>query len=104
MSFCYPKVEYLGHFITQEGVFTNLAKIRVVSEWPTRKTLKQLRWFLGLAGYYRCFVKYFGKIAKPLTDLLKIYYFEWTQVAAAALQSLKNCFGNSSCAYTTKFL
>lgn len=88
--FSTTKVKYLGHFITKEGVSTNPVKITVVSNWPVPKTVKQLRGFLGLARYYRRFVKDIGKIAKPLTDLLKKNEFEWNDLPAVAFQSLKS--------------
>ncbi|CAJ2638126.1 unnamed protein product [Trifolium pratense] len=88
-SFALPKVEYLGHFITVDGISTDPSKIQAVSSWPIPQNLKQLRGFLGLAGYYRRFVKDFGKIAKPLTDLLKKDCFIWSENATSAFLNLK---------------
>lgn len=68
-AFATSRVEYLGHFIQASGVSTDLSKIKAVAEWPTPSTLKKLRGFLGLAGYYRRFVKDFGIIARPMTVL-----------------------------------
>ena len=65
-------MEYLGHFIFGQGVATDPKKIEAVVHWPTPKSYKQLRGFLGLAGYYRRFVKDFGKLAQPLITLLKV--------------------------------
>ncbi|CAJ2661631.1 unnamed protein product [Trifolium pratense] len=88
-TFATSRVEYLGHFITQEGVSTDPAKIEAVGNWPFPTTLKQLRGFLGLAGYYRRFVKDFGKIAKPLTDMLKRDNFVWSSDSTNAFTQLK---------------
>lgn len=74
--FATPRMEYLGHFITKDGVLTDPSKIEDVSSWPLPNSFKQLRGFLGLAGYYQIFAKDFGKIAKPdLIDMLRRILF-----------------------------
>lgn len=69
--FAQREIAYLGHVISECGISTNPAKIQAISSWPTPVNVCALRGFLGLAGYYRKFIRHFGLIAKPLTDLLR---------------------------------
>src|SRR5215469_6783525 len=69
--FAQKEVPYLGHYVSEKGIRTNPAKVQAVRDYPEPKNLKQLRGFLGLAGYYRRFIKDFSKIAAPMNKLLK---------------------------------
>ena len=64
-------------------------KVSCMKDWPILKTIKELREFLGLIGYYRRFIKGYGVIAKPLTDLLKKGNFMWPNQSQQAFEALK---------------
>jgi hypothetical protein len=89
-SFAQQQLEYLGHVIGVQGVATDPSKIQAVKDWPTPTSVKQLRSFLGLAGYYRRFIRQYGVISRPLSDLLKKnILFQWTSVQQQAFEALK---------------
>lgn len=71
--FFQTSVRYLGHIVSQDGVETDPTKVEALQTWPKPKNLKELRSFLGFAGYYRRFVRDYSKIVKPLTDLTAGY-------------------------------
>ena len=78
-DFEFLEVKYLGHIIVQDGVKVDPKKIVTMQEWPLPKTLKSLRGFLGPMVYYRKFVNKYGKIAAPLTTILKKNAFSWNE-------------------------
>jgi hypothetical protein len=58
------RVSYLGHIISEQGVAVDPAKIQAVIDWPPPTTTKGVRGFLGLAGYYRKFIRHFRGITR----------------------------------------
>ncbi|CAB0029249.1 unnamed protein product, partial [Trichogramma brassicae] len=89
-------VTYLGHIISEKGVEPDPNKVSAVSNFPRPKNRKNIKQFLGLAGYYRRFVKDFAKIAKPLTSLLKADTpWDWTDAQERAFGEIKQILSST---------
>ncbi|GKD76225.1 putative reverse transcriptase domain-containing protein [Tanacetum coccineum] len=83
-------VQFLGHLIDSQGLHVNPAKIKAVKNWTSPTTPTEIRQFLGLASYYRRFIKDFSKIAKSLTELTqKNKKYIWGENQESAFQLLK---------------
>ncbi|GJU99606.1 putative reverse transcriptase domain-containing protein [Tanacetum coccineum] len=83
-------VQFLGHLIDSQGLHVDPAKIEAVKNWASPTTPTEVRQFLGLAGYYRRFIKDFLKIAKSLTELTqKNKKYIWGEDQESAFQLLK---------------
>ena len=84
------EVEFLGHIVGADGVKTQPDKIECVRNWPTPKNRKEVRSFLGLAGYYRRFIKDFAGMARPLTALTSVEAsFQWNTECDKSFMDLK---------------
>ena len=85
------KVSYLGHVISADGIATDPDKSNQVARWPVPTSAKEVQKFLGLANYYRRFVKGFVSIAKPLHKLTeKNSVFKWTEECQEAFIELRH--------------
>ena len=91
-EFCLNSMSFLGHVISKEGVQVDPKKVEAVSNWPRPTNVTEIRSFLGMAGYYRIFVKDFSKISTPLTLLIrKQVKFEWDDTCEQSFHTLKDC-------------
>jgi hypothetical protein len=90
-SFCKPEELFLGHIVSKDGIKTDPSKIEAIQRWRVPETLTDVRSFLGLATYYRKFIKNFSILASPLTDCLKgkKVKLEWGQPQEDAFAKLK---------------
>ena len=84
------EVSFLGHIVSVEGIRVDPAKIEAIVNWKPPRIVIEVRSFLGLAGYYKRFVKGFSVIASPLTKLLrKGVKFEWIDKCQNSFEQLK---------------
>ena len=89
-SFLKNKIEYLGHTLSDRGIEVNDRKIEAIKNYPVPSSKKDVKSFLGLAGFYRMFIRQFSKIAAPLTALLKEDVdFIWSPAQQEAFELLQ---------------
>jgi hypothetical protein len=89
-EFWMNEVRFLGHVISQGGVSVDPSKVEAVINWERPKNASEVRSFLGLAGYYRRFIKGFSQIALPMTRLTrKEISFKWDSKCEKSFMSLK---------------
>ena len=84
------EVGFLGVVIGPEGIKMEKEKVKGILEWLTLKCIKEVQKFLGLANYYRQFIKRFATVARPLHDMVKKdKKWEWTEKQEEAFKELK---------------
>ena len=90
-EFVRNQVKYLGHIISKFGIEVDPEKIETIKKFPTPTCQTSFKSFLGLAGYYRKYIKDFAKIAEPLHKLLyKGVKFVWSKECELAFKQLKD--------------
>jgi hypothetical protein len=88
-EFGMTKVIYLGHIIGVKGVQVHQENIQSIIDWPTPKTLTELKRFLGIYFYYKRFFKGFSQLCAPLTNLTNKGAFKWNPEAQATFEKMK---------------
>ena len=89
------EVEFLGFIVGKDGIRMDPEKVKSITSWPVPKSIHDVRMFLGLANFYRRFIKGFSKVALPITKLLRkesVSHFRWTTEAQAAFDELRTAF------------
>lgn len=89
-KFVMRSIKYLGHIIGNGEIKPDPGRVKCIAEFPAPKTVKQVRRFLGMAGWYQRYISNYSTIAAPMTNLLKKSdRFNWTQEAQASFDMLK---------------
>ena len=94
----------MGHIVLHEGLKVDPNKINAIMEWPIPKTIKKLRGFLGLIGYYRRFVNNYGCIVAPHTIVLKKDSFHWSESANVSFEQLRKAMCTTPVLSTPDFI
>ena len=90
-AFGVDRVDFLGFCVSGDGISCDPGKIRAIRDWPTPTSVSDVRSFLGLANYYRRFVRNFAARAAPLHELLKAdTAWAWTPERHSAFQDIQN--------------
>jgi hypothetical protein len=92
-TFGVKEVDFLGMIVFREGIKMDDAKVKAIREWPTPKTVRGVRSFLGLANFYRRFIEGYAQVARLVNDLTKKNTpFAWKEAQQTVFDTLKNHF------------
>ncbi|KZR97407.1 Uncharacterized protein APZ42_007742, partial [Daphnia magna] len=91
-EFFKEELDYLGYIVSRKGITPNLKKLEAIMKYPAPNNTKELSSFLGLASYYRKFIRAFADKAHPLTALTrKTAEWKWGEAERDAFNCIKNC-------------
>ena len=88
-------MEYLGHLVSHKGVEPLASKVDAIQQWPTPRMVRAVRSFLGLAGFYRRFIRDYASIAAPLVHVTTLAEFNWSPQAQAVFDQLKQALSQA---------
>ena len=91
-QFAQQSVTYLGQIISHEGIKLDTAKLEAVTNYPTPASSKEVKQFVGLSNYYRCFIPGYASITEPLHQLLRknLKGFNWIAACDSSFNTLKS--------------
>lgn len=96
-AFRVNRLQFLSHIIIAKGTSLDPEKIAAIEAWPMPQSVKEVRSFLGLLGFYRRFISKYAQLIAPLTELLKKgETFSWGEGEDAAFQALRKALISAS--------
>lgn len=94
-EFFKDKLEFMGHTISGDGIAVDPHKVEAIARWKQPTNKSEMRSFLGLAGYYRRFIRDYSTVAEPLSHLTKNIEYVWTDRQTVAFEELKKRMTNT---------
>ena len=90
------EVDFLGHKVNAEGIYMQSKLMSAILDWPQPQSLKDVQKFLGLANYYRKFIKEFARIVQPISDLLRRKTFIWSSEQEKSFTNIKQALTSAT--------